>query len=153
MATGTVTNMEQRVQTLSIEKEMEIAGSIDIVFETLLEQIGPLSETPDGELIPMTLELWPGGRWYRDLGNGAGWCWGHVQVIEPPTLLELWGPHFLEYPALVHLRYRLTEKGDTTLLAFTYRVIGQIEEADRVTVGRCELMQRVRHAAERRSLR
>jgi hypothetical protein len=153
MATGTVTNMEQRVQTLSIEKEMEIAGSIDIVFETLLEQIGPLSETPDGELIPMTLELWPGGRWYRDLGNGAGWCWGHVQVIEPPTLLELWGPHFLEYPALVHLRYRLTEKGDTTPLAFTYRVNGQIEEADRVTVGRCELMQRVRHAAERRSLR
>ena len=40
----------------------------------------------------MKIEPWPGGRWYRDLGNNAGHLWGHVQVIKPPTLLEICGP-------------------------------------------------------------
>jgi hypothetical protein len=36
------------------------------------EQIGPKNEAPGVGPIPMKLEAWPGGRWYRDLGNGAG---------------------------------------------------------------------------------
>ena len=48
---------------------------------------------------PMVIEPWPGGRWYRDLGNNAGHLWGHVQVIKPPTLLELCGPMFMSFPA------------------------------------------------------
>ena len=32
---------EQTIQTLEIVKEEEIAAPIDIVFETILEQMGP----------------------------------------------------------------------------------------------------------------
>ncbi|MGC1298036.1 MAG: hypothetical protein WA869_23640 [Alloacidobacterium sp.] len=77
--TGLATKAED-VQVLDLEKEIEIAASIDLVYESLLEQIGPYCQIPDGDPIPMILEQWPGGRWYRDLGGNAGWCWGHVQV-------------------------------------------------------------------------
>ena len=61
---------EQSVYTLEIVKEEEIAAPIDVVFETILEQMGPENETPEKKM-PMVLEAWPGGRWYRDLGDGA----------------------------------------------------------------------------------
>lgn len=147
------TKTQQDVQILEIAKEIEIAASIDIVYESLLEQIGPLSETPDGEALSMTLEAWPGGRLYRDLGGNAGWCWGHVQVIEPPERLEIWGSHFMQYPAVAHFQYLLSERDGLTVLKFSYGVIGMIEDADRVNVGRCEVMQRVRKMAESRSRR
>ena len=36
----------------------------------------------------MKIEAWPGGRWYRDLGDDNGHFWGNVQAIKQPTLLE-----------------------------------------------------------------
>src|ERR1700726_1835366 len=85
--------------TLSIEKvtpnntqEMVVHASPDATFAALLEEIGPQNQGSDGSLMPMKIEPWPGGRWYRDLGNNSGHLWGHVQVIKPPTLLEICGP-------------------------------------------------------------
>ena len=49
--------------------------------------------------MPMKLEAWPGGRWYRDLGDGNGHYWGTVQAIKRPTLLEFCGPLFASVPA------------------------------------------------------
>src|SRR5829696_5779968 len=72
------------------------------------------------------IEPWPGGRWYRDLGNNAGHLWGHVQVIKPPTLLELCGPMPMSYPATNHLQYRLTSEGGQTRLHFTHKAMGLI---------------------------
>ena len=88
---------EQVIQTLEVLKDEEIAAPIDIVFETILEQIGPYNETPDGTPLPMKIEPWPGGRWFRDLGNNTGHLWGHVQAIKPPTLIEIYGPLFMSY--------------------------------------------------------
>ena len=51
--------------------------------------------------MPMKIEPWPGGRWYRDLGNDNGHFWGHVQAIKQPTLLEIYGPLFMSYPLLL----------------------------------------------------
>jgi hypothetical protein len=42
------TTQEQAIQTLEVVKDEEIAASIEIVFETILEQLGPLNKTPDG---------------------------------------------------------------------------------------------------------
>jgi hypothetical protein len=102
---GGVTTMpaspsEQIVQTLEITRQEEIAASIDIVFETFLEQMGPYNETPEKPM-PMKLEAWPGDRWYRDLGNDTGHFWGHVQAVKPPTLLEICGPLFMSFPATI----------------------------------------------------
>jgi hypothetical protein len=83
----------------------------------------------------MVIEQWPGGRWYRDLGDNAGHLWGHVQVIKPPTLLELAGPMFMSFPALNHVQYRLTAEGDVIRLKFTHQAMGPIPERIRDDVG------------------
>lgn len=152
MVTGT---SEQAMHTLEITKDVQIAAPVEIVFETLLEQLGPRHETAPGTPLPMKLEPWPGGRWYRDLGNSAGHFWGHVQVIKPPTLLEICGPLFMSYPAISHLAYRLTAEGNVTRLKLTHRAIGQIPPDHREALSEgmepwSHTLMRVREAAERR---
>lgn len=149
MITGT---SERAIRTLEVVKEEEIKAPIDIVFETLLEQIGPFNEAGPGSPLPMKLEPWPGGRWYRDLGNNTGHLWGHVQVIKPPTLLEISGPLFMSYPAVSHVQYRLTADGAITRLTLVHRAIGQIspEHMEGVGSGWSYILARVRDSAERR---
>src|SRR5215813_999173 len=89
---------------LYVHDEIDIDASMDIAFESLLEQLGPGNGTPDGKAMPMKLEPWPGGRWFRDLGNNSGHFWGHVQVIKPPKLLEITGPIAMSYAAINHMQ-------------------------------------------------
>jgi hypothetical protein len=126
---------EQEIQTICISREIEIAAPIEIAFEAMLEEIGPDGEMPGGKPFPMVIEPWPGGRWYRDLGDQAGHLWGHVQVIKPPTLLELTGPMFMSFPAINHVQYRLTADGEVTRLKFMHRAMGPIPEEIREGVG------------------
>ena len=104
MAIGNATS--QSVETVEIKKTIQIAAPIEIAFQAMLEELGPEAQMIDGTPMPFKLEPWPGGRWYRDLGNNAGHLWGHVQVIKPPTLLEIWGPMMMSYPAVKPYRAR-----------------------------------------------
>jgi uncharacterized protein YndB with AHSA1/START domain len=137
--------------TLHIQQELQIKAPAEIVFETILDQSGPSFSTPDGKSMSLRLEAWPGGRWWRDLGNNTGHFWGHVQVIKPPTLLEITGPMFMSYPVLSHLQYRLTEKSGTTTLAFSHRMLGQVDAQHRegITKGWTEILGRIKARAER----
>jgi uncharacterized protein YndB with AHSA1/START domain len=128
---ATTVNQEQ-IQTLSIQQEIAIAAPIETAWEAVLDQMGPQSQMPDGKPFPFVLEAWPGGRLYRDLGNSTGHLWGHVQVIKPPKLLEIWGPMMMSFPAVNHLQYRLTADGLGTRLQLTHRAIGLIDEQHRV---------------------
>jgi hypothetical protein len=121
------TATEEAIRTLDFNKDQHIDAPIEIVFETILEEIGPGNELP-GKPMPMKLEAWPGGRWYRDLGNNAGHFWGHVQVIKPPTLLEICGPLFMSFPAAGHVTYRLKSEGKSTVLSLRHRAFGPIPE-------------------------
>ena len=144
--------VQEAVQTLEIAREEIISAPIDVVFETILEQMGPLNETPDGTSMPMKLEPWPGGRWLRDLGNNTGHLWGHVQSIKQPTLLEIYGPLFMSAPVMSHVLYRLTAEGAGTWVKFSHRAIGQIapEFRDGVNVnkGWTSLITRIRKISE-----
>jgi uncharacterized protein YndB with AHSA1/START domain len=147
---------EQEMRTFEIVKEEAIAASIETVFETLLEQMGPYNQTPDGASLAMKIEPWPGGRWYRDLGNDAGHFWGHVQAIKPPTLLEICGPLFLSYPAMSNVQYRLTEENGLTRLKFVHRAIGLIPKdlldgPRSASTGWTYMLERIRKRAESRS--
>ncbi len=128
---------EETIHTIHLVKERKIAAPVDLVFEAVLAELGPESEMPGGEPFPMVFEAWPGGRWYRDLGNNSGHYWGHVQVIKPPTLLEICGPLFMSYPAISHVQYRFVAEGDATLLKMTHRALGLItaEHAEGVHMG------------------
>lgn len=116
---------------LTVTQEIRVDAPIDVTFEALLEQLGPCGERPDGEPMPLTLEAWPGGRWYRDLGEGNGHFWGVVQAIKRPTLLEMCGPLFMSYPVVNNVQYRLRAEGDSTVIQFHHLGLGLIDEAHR----------------------
>lgn len=141
------------LEAFEIIKQEEIAAPIDIVFETILEQMGPLNSTPEKPM-PMVLEARPGGRWYRDLGNDTGHFWGTVQSIKKPSLLEICGPLFMSNPAVSNLQYRLTEENGVTRMRFVHRAMGWIGDYERgVDSGWGELIGRIRTAATQRARR
>jgi len=138
--------------TLNIVQEIHIAAPLEVAFETLLEQIGPMNERSAGDPMPMTLEPWPGGRWYRDLGNDNGHFWGHVQAIKRPTLLEICGPLFASYPLVSNVQYRLSKADGGTLIAFRHTALGFIQDEHRggISKGWTSILERVRRVAELR---
>jgi hypothetical protein len=136
--------------TLNITQEIHVNASLDTTFEALLEEIGPHNTSGDGKLMPMKIEAWPGGRWYRDLGNNDGHLWGHVQSIKRPGLLEIYGPLFMSYPAISNVQYRLSEADGGTLIKFQHSALGLIHEDHRknVSKGWGGLLDRIRKRAE-----
>jgi activator of Hsp90 ATPase-like protein len=136
--------------TLGITEEIYVRASLDATFAALLEQLGPHNETRESVPMPMRLEAWPGGRWYRDLGDNNGHFWGVVQAIKRPTLLEITGPLFMSYPAVSNVQYRLSEKNGGTLITFHHTALGLILENHRtgVTGGWKHIHEGVRRRAE-----
>lgn len=136
--------------TLTVTLETEVKAGIDVTFAAVLDQMGPLNVTPEGQDLKMKLEAWPGGRWYRDLGNGNGHFWGNVQAIKRPTLLEICGPLFASYPLVSNLQYRLSEEKGVTLIKFRHTALGFMEEQHRqgVLKGWTYLLERARERAE-----
>jgi hypothetical protein len=136
--------------TLNIVQEIHIRSSLTATFAAVLEQIGPSNETPDGKPLPIKLEPWPGGRWYRDLGGDNGHFWGHVQAIKRPTLLEISGPLFMSSAVISNVQYRLKEVDGGTLLTFTHTALGFIPDDHRqgLTKGWTALHQAIQRRAE-----
>jgi hypothetical protein len=139
--------------TLMLTHETQVRASLETTFTALLEQIGPENDTPDGKKMPMKIEAWPGGRWYRDLGDGNGHLWGHVQAIKKPTLLEFTGPLFMSYAVVSNVQYRLSEENGGTLIKFHHKAFGLIQEDHRQGTGKgwAHMLARIRERAEGRS--
>jgi uncharacterized protein YndB with AHSA1/START domain len=136
---------------LQIHQEVEINADAQTVFDAILDQAGPGFTGMDGKSLHLKLEAWPGGRWFRDLGNNTGHLWGHVQVIKPPTLLELYGPMMMSFAAISHVQYRLTEKSGATLLSLTHRAMGDIpaELREGMTKGWSMIVSKIKDKAQR----
>ena len=110
---------------LEIEQQIVVKASLPAAFEGLIRQLSEVNS------LPLKLERFPGGRWFRDLGDHGGHLWGFVQVIKPPTLLELHGPMFMSYPVAGHVQFRLAESGSGTKVTVRHRAFGLIEDAHR----------------------
>jgi hypothetical protein len=138
---------------VNLAHEIHVNAPVDVTFDALLEQIGPHNETPEGNPLPMKIEPWPGGRWFRDLGNGDGHFWGHVQAIKRPTLLEICGPLMVSYPFVSNLQYRLKEEDGGTTISFRHTGLGfPLQDDFRSGMDRGDLwiLERVRRDAESR---
>ena len=122
--------------TLDTTQSIDIKADIGDVFRSVLHRLGEGSTNTQGESLQMTLEQWPGGRWFRDRGNGIGHLWGHVQVIKPPMLLELSGPMFMSYPAINHVEVKLDQIAGGTKVTLRHRAIGLLEDAHRQNIGK-----------------
>jgi hypothetical protein len=136
--------------TLSVSQEMHIRASLTATFAALLEQMGPANEGHEGKPLPMTLEPWPGGRWFRDLGDRNGHFWGHVQAIKRPTLLEITGPLMMSSPVISNVQYRLTESEGGTLITLRHTALGLIPDGYRegLSVGWTQMLEGVRRRTE-----
>lgn len=136
--------------SLTVSQEIHVKASLETTFAALLEQLGPGNETPERKM-PMKLEAWPGGRWYRDLGDENGHLWGHVQAIKRPTLFEITGPLFMSYAVVSNLQYRLSEENGGTLIKFHHKAFGVIPEEHRrgMTEGWSHLNGQIKVQAER----
>jgi hypothetical protein len=136
--------------TLTITEEIHVQASVEATFAALLEEVGPYNQGAEGQPMPMKLEAWPGGRWYRDLGDGNGHFWGHVQAIKRPTLLEICGPLFMSNAVVSNVQYRLSEKPGGTLIKFQHQAFGVIDDRIRATApnGWRSLQARIRSRAE-----
>jgi hypothetical protein len=136
--------------SLTVTDAIHVKAPLDVTFEALLEQLGPYNDRPDGAAMPMKIEPWPGGRWYRDLGENNGHFWGLVQAINRPTLLEITGPLFMSYPVASNVQYRLKEESGATLITFHHKAFGLIAEDHKsgVNKGWAHIHERVRRRAE-----
>src|SRR5467141_4996287 len=136
--------------TLSVTEEIHVRAPLETTFAALLEQLGPFNAAADDKPMPMKLEAWPGGRWYRDLGSNNGHFWGVVQAIKRPTLLEITGPLFMSYPAVSNVQYRLSERDGGTLISFHHTALGLILDDHRkgVSKGWSYINEHVRQRAE-----
>lgn len=136
--------------TLNVTQEIHVRASLAKTFAALIEQMGPFNAGPDGTPMRMKLEAWPGGRWFRDLGDNNGHFWGTVQAIKQPVLLEITGPLFMSHPVTNNIQYRLKEVDGGTLITFRHSAFGIIPDDQRqgLTQGWDHLHQAVRKRAE-----
>jgi uncharacterized protein YndB with AHSA1/START domain len=147
----TPTALDLESLSLLVEQEIHVNASLDVTFAALLEQLGPGNERDDGTPMPFKLEAWPGGRWFRDLGDDNGHLWAHVQAIKRPTLLEFAGPLFMSHPVANNLQYRLSANGDGTLIKFRHSGFGLVQEDHKrgVVAGWSHIHNKVRERAEK----
>lgn len=120
------TLLDEEICRLQITKEELIGAPIETIFETMLQELGPRYKGPIGTSLQLKIEPWPGGRWFRDLGDDAGYFWAHVQSIKPPTLLEFYGPMFMSSPAISQVQFRLVAEAELVRVSMVHRVLGQI---------------------------
>ena len=136
---------------VTITEEIRVNAPLDVTFDALLEELGKAHAVEGDKPMPMNLEAWPGGRWYRDLGDDNGHLWGHIQAIKRPTLLEFTGPLFMSFAAANNVQYRLTAVDGGTLITFKHSAMGMIPEDQRAGMqkGWAQWHERVRKGAER----
>jgi hypothetical protein len=131
--------------TLDITQETRVKASLEDTFAALLVELGPENRGSGDAPMPMRLEAEPGGRWIRDTGNGNGHCWGMVQAIKRPTLLEISGPLMMSFAVSSNVQYRLRSDGDETVLTLRHTALGLFPEGyrDNIVIGWANISQRV----------
>ena len=147
LAPTTVDNL-----TFTLTQEIHVRASLQNAFEALLEEMGPANVTHDGTPMPMKIEPFPGGRWFRDLGDDNGHFWGHVQAIKKFTLLEITGPLFMSNGVVNNLQYRLKDIDGGTLITLRHTAFGFIPDDYKKGLGEgwTLLIERTKKNAESR---
>jgi hypothetical protein len=137
--------------SLEIAQEMHVRSSLVATFDALLEEVGPSNLGANDAPMPMKLEAWPGGRWFRDLGDNNGHLWGHVQAIKRPTLLEITGPLMMSFGVASNVQYRLKEVDGGTIIAFRHSAIGLFPDGYREAFakGFPQILQRIKARVEK----
>lgn len=136
--------------TFTLTLETHVRASLQHAFEALLEEMGRANVNHEGAPLPMKIEAWPGGRWFRELGDDNGHLWGHVQAIKKHTLLEICGPLFMSGAVFNNLQYRLKEVDGGTLITLRHTALGFVGDDYKkgLSTGWTLLLERAKKLAE-----
>jgi uncharacterized protein YndB with AHSA1/START domain len=137
---------------VNIDQTIEIKAAPGAVFEGLITRLCELHGEEGRPPVKLSLERWPGGRWFRELDGGAGHLWGFVQAIKPPTLLELFGPMFMSSPVAGHMIIRLSPITGGTKVVFQNQVFGPLPaemRGDGMAQGWDDMLTRLKKDVER----
>ena len=136
---------------LEFSQEIEIEAPPADVFEGMVHRLTDQHRGgPDAPPLPLELERQPGGRWFRNLGDGSGHLWGFVQSYKPPNLLEIFGPMFMSYPVSGHMIIRFEAAGEGTRLSFRYSAFGLLQDDHRsgIKTGFASMLADVKEGVE-----
>jgi len=117
---------------MNIEQEIEIEATPEVVFRNLIEQLKNLDTDVPEKPLSFKLEEWPGGRWYRDLGNDTGHLWGFVQSIKPPHLIEFFGPLMMSNATSNNVMFRVEATPGGSMVKFRHQCLGEVSEQFRL---------------------
>ena len=136
---------------INVDQTIEIKAAPGDVFEALISNLCEIPGEEGKPPLKLSIERWPGGRWFRDLEGGTGHLWGFVQSIKPPTLLEFFGPMFMSYPVASHLIVRLAPITGGTRLVFQNQIFGPVpaEVREGLSEGWGQTLAKVKQDAER----
>jgi hypothetical protein len=109
-----------------VERSIEIDAPPEVIFDSILEDMAAIPDIR-GASMNLKVETFPGGRWFRDMGNNSGHLWGHVQVIKPPTLLEVYGPLMISSATISHVTWRVAKSGAAHKLTITHKMFGDFD--------------------------
>jgi hypothetical protein len=121
---------------LEVEQHVDVKAKPEKAFAAVLHRLGKGNTNLEDQSLQLQLEEKPGGRWFRDRGNGVGHLWGFVQVIKAPNLLELSGPMFMSYPVTNHVELKVEEVSGGSRVSLRHRAVGLIDPEHRKNVGR-----------------
>ena len=138
--------------TFTLTQEIHVRASLAARLRGAARRDGPANVNHEGAPLPMKIEPWPGGRWFRDLGDDNGHLWGHVQAIKNTTLLEICGPLFMSNAVFSNLQYRLKEVDGGTLITLRHAALGFIPDdyKEGLAQGWTLLLERAKKRAESR---
>jgi DNA-binding transcriptional ArsR family regulator len=119
---------ERKVDTFQIEQEIVIHARKETVFKALTEDINSwwkfrLGEE-DSQLI---FEPQLAGRFYEDWGNGEGALWGTVTYFKRNEEIRLNGLLGMSGAVNSFYSYKLTGKGNETVLQLSHQATGILE--------------------------
>jgi hypothetical protein len=121
---------------LDVEQHTDVKAAPEKAFAAVLHRLGKGNTNLENQSLQLQLEEKPGGRWFRDRGNGVGHLWGFVQVIKAPALLELSGPMFMSYPATNHVEVKIEPIAGGSRVSLRHRALGMIDPEHRKNVGK-----------------
>lgn len=139
--------------TLESMIEIHIDASRAVTFAALIEELSTSNTGHADAPMPMVLEARPGGRWFRDLGSDNGHCWGHVQAIRSPDLLEVSGPLMMSFAVSSNVQWRLTDDDGGTRITFRHSAFGLFPDGYRENLGTgfAAMVERAKQRAERQT--
>lgn len=117
-----------RPGTMSVEVEVTIAATPEVVFDALTAHTGSWWTMTFQTGAGVTLEPREGGRFYETWSGGGGVEYATVTRIKRGVLLALQGPMGLSGPVEGEIVFTLAGTGGGTLLTLTHRATGPFEE-------------------------